>query len=72
MKLAYQSLNSKEWLQKGYQLHCFDIPHLIVDTKREPIWLHLGAGNIFRAFWQTYNNDYNKKLSSKGIIVAED
>ncbi|KGQ55643.1 dioxygenase [Gallibacterium anatis str. Avicor] len=72
MKLAYQSLNSKEWLQKGYQLPQFDIPHLIVDTKREPIWLHLGAGNIFRAFLANLQQRLlNKKLSSKGIIVAE-
>ncbi len=58
MKLAYQSLNSKEWLQKGYQL-----PNLIflilLSTLNENQYGYILVLAIYSALsWQTYNNDY--------------
>lgn len=72
MKLSYQSLTSTEWINKQYQLPQFDIKQVTEATKDAPIWLHLGAGNIFRAFLANLQQRLlNANLSDKGIIVAE-
>ncbi|WGE32812.1 mannitol dehydrogenase family protein [Actinobacillus genomosp. 2] len=72
MKLSYQSLTSPEWQEKGYQLPKFNQAEVVEKTKQEPIWLHLGAGNIFRAFLANLQQRMlNQGLSKQGIIVAE-
>lgn len=72
MKLSYQSLTSNEWQNKQYQLPKFNIAKITQNTKDAPIWLHLGAGNIFRAFLANLQQRLlNENLSDKGIIVAE-
>lgn len=49
MKLNLASIrNTEEW--KGFDLPAFDIASVREKTYREPVWLHFGAGNIFRAF----------------------
>jgi fructuronate reductase len=41
-------------------------------TKSEPIWVHFGAGNIFRAFPAALQQKLlNQGISRKGIIVVE-
>ena len=42
--------DKKEWEQKGYITPCFDREVIRKHTKSAPVWLHFGAGNIFRAF----------------------
>ncbi len=44
------TLNKKEWEDKGYHLPAFDREKMIAHTKKNPVWVHFGAGNIFRAF----------------------
>ncbi|MGN1013750.1 MAG: mannitol dehydrogenase family protein [Butyricicoccus sp.] len=49
MKLSLESLDKKvNWI--GYRLPAYDISAMRARTKKEPTWLHFGAGNIFRAF----------------------
>ncbi len=49
MKLSLESLEKKvNWI--GYRLPTYDIPTMRERTKQTPTWLHIGAGNIFRAF----------------------
>ena len=38
------------WLDKGYHLPAFDRARMIQKTAEAPVWVHFGAGNIFRAF----------------------
>ncbi len=49
MKLTLEGISNKEqW--KGYKLPSYDIAAMCEKTAEEPVWMHFGAGNIFRAF----------------------
>ena len=48
--------NKEEWLSKGYDLPHFDIDAMAAATKAAPVWVHFGAGNIFRAFQRVFPN----------------
>lgn len=52
MQLNEQGLiNEKEqWEAAGYHLPQYDHAAMVKATKENPVWLHFGAGNIFRAF----------------------
>ncbi|MDD6599809.1 MAG: mannitol dehydrogenase family protein [Galactobacillus timonensis] len=51
MKLTREGINNtKEWEDKGYILPKFAIEPMIKATHDHPVWVHFGAGNIFRAF----------------------
>ena len=73
MKLNRQQLRQrKEWEQAGFQLPDYDIDAMIEKTKEKPEWLHLGAGNIFRAFPAALQQKLlNEGKVDTGIIVAE-
>ncbi|WP_455648050.1 mannitol dehydrogenase family protein [Lonepinella koalarum] len=72
MKLAYSDLSSPIWAEKNYQLPQFDVFNVAEKTRKAPIWLHLGAGNIFRAFLAHLQQRLlNQGLAEQGIIVAE-
>jgi fructuronate reductase len=73
MKLGITDLKNKQpWQDKGYQLPIFDINKVKQNTLKDPIWLHFGAGNIFRAFPAALQQTLlDKGLSDKGIIVCE-
>lgn len=64
--------NEAAWEEKGYQLPRFDRGAVTEATKENPVWIHFGAGNIFRAFQA---NVVQKLLNSgdmdRGLIVAE-
>ncbi len=50
----------------------YDIEKVKDETKRNPIWLHFGAGNIFRGYIaRLQQNLLDKGLANKGIIAAE-
>ena len=38
------------WEKAGVRLPAFDIEAMRAHTKEKPVWVHFGAGNIFRAF----------------------
>lgn len=42
--------NHTEWEQHGFRTYQFDDQAVLSATKATPQWLHIGSGNIFRAF----------------------
>ena len=64
--------NKKAWEEAGFVLPEFDREAVTKATKENPQWIHLGAGNIFRAFpaavLQKLLNEGHMKT---GLIVAE-
>lgn len=73
MKLTKQGLQNKaEWEAKGYSLPQFDREKVEAATKKEPFWIHFGAGNIFRAFQANVVQELlNKGVINRGLVVAE-
>lgn len=73
MKLSNEGIKNKEyWQEKGYGVIEYDRDAMIARTKDKPVWVHFGAGNIFRAFQaRVVNNLLNKGVLDRGIIVAE-
>jgi len=71
MKLNREAIkNAKDW--PGYSLPKFDVSAMVERSKKEPIWLHIGAGNIFRAFPALLQQELlNAGLTDKGITVCE-
>ncbi len=51
MKLTLAGLQDKKaWEAAGISLPAYDIEKVVADTKAAPVWVHFGAGNIFRIF----------------------
>ena len=51
MKLNIGSLNNKEfWQSAGIELPQFDVTEAAKETFNNPVWVHFGAGSLFRAF----------------------
>lgn len=73
MKLNYNSLEDKQfWKEAGVDLPKFDVTKAAQKTKANPIWVHFGAGSLFRAFHAIIMQDLmNKGLSGAGVIAAE-
>lgn len=66
--LAKRSL----WEEKSYHVPKYDRKKMIEETRKNPFWLHLGAGNIFRAFQASLVEELlNRGELNRGIIVAE-
>ena len=64
--------DKKTWEEAGYALPKFDREKVKEETKKNPAWIHFGAGNIFRAFQA---NACQKMLDNgdmtTGLVVAE-
>lgn len=73
MKLDANIMNEKAiWEAKDYQLPQYDRVAMIAKTKENPLWVHFGAGNIFRAFQANAAQKLlNTGMLDRGIIVAE-
>ncbi|WP_130836443.1 mannitol dehydrogenase family protein [Lachnoclostridium sp. Marseille-P6806] len=73
MKLNENGLRNREiWESRGYALPKFDRAKMIEETKENPVWVHFGAGNIFRAFHAAAAQKLlNEGIMDRGIIVAE-
>ncbi len=71
MKLSLESLEKKvNW--QGYRLPAYDIEEMRERTKKAPTWLHIGAGNVFRAFPAVLaQRMLTAGLTNKGIICCE-
>lgn len=73
MKLTNAGLQNRDvWLKAGYQLPAYDREAVAEKTKENPVWIHFGAGNIFRAFQaNVVQKLLNKGILDTGLIVAE-
>jgi len=69
MKLNLENISSLPSKIEGPQ---FDVEKMIDDTCKNPVWIHFGAGNIFRSFMAILQQELlNTGNADKGIIVAE-
>ena len=73
MKLCAESLKDrKAWSDLGVTLPAFDYTKMAARTKAAPVWIHFGAGNIFRGFIAALGQELlNQGVSSCGILAAE-
>lgn len=73
MVLNLNSLKDKVfWESNEIKAPGFNIDKMLERTKAEPVWLHFGAGNIFRGFIAELQNELLEKgLEEKGIIAAD-
>lgn len=56
----------------GYGLPAFDYETIKKNTYERPVWIHFGAGNIFRAFQaNVVQNLLNEGVMDTGLIAAE-
>ena len=51
MKMNRNALkDSAAWEKVGVKLPAYDVEKMVAATGEHPIWVHFGAGNIFRGF----------------------
>ena len=72
MKLTDEGLRNGNWKEKSYNLLSFDRKKVVEATAKNPMWVHFGAGNIFRIFPARRCQELlNAGLCDRGIIVGE-
>ena len=73
LELNAAALSQKEaWQNVGVTLPGFDWEAMVKATKEHPVWVHFGAGNIFRGFIARLQQDLlNQGLADRGIIAAD-
>ncbi|HWT73479.1 MAG TPA: mannitol dehydrogenase family protein [Mobilitalea sp.] len=72
MKLR-EAWNKRDEWSKDYDIPNYDREAVKKNTAEAPVWLHFGAGNIFRALMAAdMDRLLELGLSDKGIIVCED
>ena len=73
MKLTNSGLNEfAAWEKAGVRLPSYDRAAMEKKTWKEPVWVHFGAGNIFRGFIAGLQQKLlNDGLADAGIIAAE-
>ena len=73
MQLNENGLKDREkWESAGYRLPGFDRTKVAEETKKNPFWIHFGAGNIFRAFQANVVQDLlDSRDLDRGLIAAE-
>ena len=64
--------NPEEWKAKGYCIPQYDRGKIQRMTRENPLWIHFGAGNIFRAFQaNAVEKLLNMGETDRGIIAVE-
>ncbi|QTQ15436.1 mannitol dehydrogenase family protein [Treponema parvum] len=73
MTLSKESIKDRSsWEAKKYFVPAFDHEKMVSATKKAPVWVHFGAGNIFRGFSAVLMQTLlDKGETEKGIIVGE-
>ena len=73
LMLNYEGLKNKEgWEKAGVLLPNYDVKKLAENTKKNPIWVHFGIGNIFRFFIGGIADKLiSEKILDKGITCVE-
>ena len=60
------------WNKIGVKTPSFDLEQMEENTRQAPVWLHFGAGNIFRAFIANIQHQLLEQGLEKSGIVAAD
>ena len=74
MKLKLDSIKNEKaaWESIGVALPSYDIEKMKEATVKDPIWVHFGAGNIFRGYIANLQNQLlNQGLAEKGIVAVD-
>ena len=73
MKLSYQGIQDRAAFEKaGIALPKYDWKQMAQATEDAPVWVHFGAGNIFRGFIAGLQQRLlNVGLAKSGIVAAE-
>ncbi len=73
LKLNLDGIKCKEqWQEQGIVMPEYDVCAMREVTKNSPVWLHFGAGNIFRGFIAALQQRLlNVGLAQSGIIAAD-
>ena len=71
MKLTKETLAQRqEWEKIGVRIPAYDYPEMVEYTRRHPVWLHIGPGNIFRAHIAMLQQKLLDMGVCKGGIIA--
>ena len=73
MKLNYEGLKDTQgWEKAGVTLPKFDWKKMCEETEKNPVWLHFGAGNIFRGFIADLQQVLLEEgCETSGIVAAD-
>lgn len=73
MKLNKSALaDAAAWQQAGITVPSYDVAQIAENTKKAPVWVHFGVGNIFRIFiGGIADRLIEAGETDKGIICAE-
>lgn len=73
MRLTIDGLKEKEsWGKVNISLPTYDVEAVVERTKKSPMWVHFGAGNIFRLFIGGIQDTLlNQGKSDRGITCVE-
>lgn len=73
MKLTLESLKTPDfWKDKGVELPRYSVEQMRKHTARSPVWVHFGAGNIFRGFIASLQQKLlDEKVTETGIVAVE-
>ncbi len=64
--------DQKAWADVNVKLPQYDVAAMVDATKKDPVWVHFGAGNIFRGFVAALQQKLlNEGLADRGIIAAD-
>ena len=72
VKLNYEGLKDKAaWEKAGFVTPQYDVEQVRANTAAAPTWLHIGAGNIFRGFICSLQQELlNNGDTDKGIVAV--
>ncbi len=73
MRLCREALkDAAAWQKAGIEVPGYDVAAVAADTKKAPVWVHFGVGNIFRIFIGSIADALIESgESGKGIVCAE-
>ena len=73
MKLNLEGIKAAQaWAEAGIATPAYDIASVTEKTRKKPMWIHFGGGNIFRVFLgDIANTMLEQGYVDRGIICAE-
>lgn len=73
MKLCREAIkDAASWNAIGIDVPDYDVARIVENTKKAPVWVHFGVGNIFRIFIGSIADQLIQSgASDRGIICVE-